>query len=146
MKSRFSAYSLGNVPDFLKGHRLKAVVNFYPILTISAVVSSVSVFSRKLVRLYPRRASPKPTRSQAYVRVIFHIAVKVRGLSIEALSGTEIPCLADDSLLRYPKNCDARFRNMAIGRVRVFQRSCGRGIFRNEKMFWEFREWTYPLR
>ena len=67
----------------------------------------------------------KPTKSQAYARVICHIAVKERGLSIEvSLSETEIERLADDALRRYPKICDARFRKMAIGRVRVFQRSC----------------------
>ena len=69
----------------------------------------------------------KPTKSQAYARVICHIAVKERGLSIEAsLSETEIERLADDALRRYPKICDARFRRLAIGRVRVFQRSCER--------------------
>ena len=66
----------------------------------------------------------KPTRSQAFVRVICHIAVKERGLSIESLSRAEIEDVADDALRRYPKICDTRFRRMAIGRVRVFQRSC----------------------
>ena len=70
--------------------------------------------------------SCKPTKSQAFARVICHIAVKERGLSIESLSGAEIESIADDALLRYPKICDARFRRMAIGRVRAFQRSCGR--------------------
>ena len=32
----------------------------------------------------------KPTKSQAYARVICHIAVKERGLSIEALSETDL--------------------------------------------------------
>ena len=64
----------------------------------------------------------KPTRSQAFARVICHIAVKERGLSIETLSGSEIEDIADDALLRYPKICDERFRQRAIGRVRVFQR------------------------
>ena len=69
----------------------------------------------------------KPTKSQAYARVICHIAVKERGLSIEvSLSETDIERLADDALRRYPKICDARFRKMAIGRVLVFQRSCNR--------------------
>ena len=64
----------------------------------------------------------KPTKSQAYARVICHIAVKERGLSIEvSLSETDIERLADDALRRYPKICDARFRKMAIGRVKVFQ-------------------------
>ena len=67
----------------------------------------------------------KPTKSQAYARVICHIAGKERGLLIEvSLSETEIERLADDALRRYPKICDTRFRKMAIGRVRVFQRSC----------------------
>ena len=66
----------------------------------------------------------KPTKSQAYARVICHIAGKERGLSIEvSLSETEIERLADDALRRYPKICDVRFRRMAVGRVRVFQRS-----------------------
>ena len=68
----------------------------------------------------------KPTRSQAFARVICHIAVKERGLSIEAVSGAEIESIADDALQRYPKICDARFRKIAIGRVRLFQRSCER--------------------
>ena len=66
----------------------------------------------------------KPKKSQAFARVICHIAVKERGLSIEAVSGAEIESIADDALLRYPKICDARFRRMAIGRVWLFQRSC----------------------
>ena len=71
------------------------------------------------------RVGRKPTKSQAYARVVCHIAVKERGLSIEvSLSETEIERLADDVLRRYPKICDDRFRKMAIGRVRVFQRSC----------------------
>ena len=61
----------------------------------------------------------KPMKSQAYARVICHIAGKERGLSIEALSETELERLADDALRRYPKICDARYRKMAIGRVRV---------------------------
>ena len=72
----------------------------------------------------------KPTKSQAYARVICHIAGKERGLSIEvSLSETEIERLADDALRRYPKICDVRFRRMAVGRVRVFQRSCERRLF-----------------
>ena len=71
----------------------------------------------------------KPTKSQAYARVICHIAVKERGLSIEvSLSETEIERLADDALRRYPKICDARFRRLAIGRVRVFR--CFSGVDR----------------
>ena len=65
----------------------------------------------------------KPKKSQAFARVICHIAVKERGLSVEVLSGAEIEDIADDALRRYPKICDARFRQMAIGRVRVFQRN-----------------------
>ena len=57
----------------------------------------------------------KPKKSQAFARVICHIAVKERGLSIEAVSETEIQRIVDDALLRYPKICDARFRKMAIG-------------------------------
>ena len=49
----------------------------------------------------------KPTRSQAFARVICHIAVKERGLSIEAISKTEIESIADDALRMYPKICDA---------------------------------------
>ncbi len=65
----------------------------------------------------------KPTKSQAYARVICHIAVKERGLSIEvSLSETDIERLADDALRRYPKICDARFRQMTIGRNRVLSR------------------------
>ena len=63
----------------------------------------------------------KPTKSQVFARVICHIAVKERGLSIEAsLSETELERLADDALRRYPKICDARFRRLAIGCVWVF--------------------------
>ena len=66
----------------------------------------------------------KPKKSEAFARVICHIAVKERGLSIETLSESEIEDIADDALLRYPKICDVRFRQRAIGRVRMFQRSC----------------------
>ena len=66
----------------------------------------------------------KPKKSEAFARVICHIAVKDLGLSIETLSETEIESIADDALHRYPRICDVRFRKMAIGRVRVFQRSC----------------------
>lgn len=62
----------------------------------------------------------KPKRREAFARVICHIAVKERGLSIEDLSESEIEGIADDALRWYPKICDARFRQMAIGRVRVF--------------------------
>ena len=68
----------------------------------------------------------KPKKNEAFARVICHIAVKDRGLSIEALSETEIESIADDALLWYPKICDVRFRQRAIGRFLVFQRSCGR--------------------
>ena len=68
----------------------------------------------------------KPKKSEAFARVICHIAVKERGLSIESLSESELEGIADDALRMYPKICDVRFRKMAIGRVRVFQRSCGR--------------------
>lgn len=64
----------------------------------------------------------KPKKSEAFARVICHIAVKERGLSINALSGAEIEGIADDALRRYPKICDVRFRQRAIGRVRLFQR------------------------
>ena len=67
----------------------------------------------------------KPTRSQAFARVICHLAVKERGLSIDALSESDIEDIADDALRRYPKICDARFRRMAVSQVRVFQRHCG---------------------
>ena len=66
----------------------------------------------------------KPKKSEAFARVICHIAVKERGLSIKALSESGIERIADDALLRYPKICDARFRRMVIGRFRVFQRRC----------------------
>ena len=52
----------------------------------------------------------KNKKSQAFARVICHIAVKERGLSVEVLSGSEIEDIADDALRRYPKICDARFR------------------------------------
>ena len=64
----------------------------------------------------------KPTRSEAFARVICHIAVKERGLSIDALSGSNIEDIADDALRRYPKICDARFRRMAIDRNSPFSR------------------------
>ena len=66
----------------------------------------------------------KPKKSEAFARVICHIAVKERGLLIEALSESELEGIADDALRRDPKICDVRFRQRAIGRVRVFQRRC----------------------
>ena len=63
----------------------------------------------------------KPKKSEAFARVICHIAVKEKGRLIEALSESEVERIADDALLRYPKICNARFCKKAIGRVRVFQ-------------------------
>ena len=55
----------------------------------------------------------KPTKSQVFAQKICYIALNEWGFLIEALR-------------RFPKECDARFRKMAIGRVRVFQRACER--------------------
>ena len=68
----------------------------------------------------------KPTKSQVFAQRICQIAFNDWGFPIEALSENGLEHLADEALRRYPDECDARFRKMAIGRVLVFQRSCGR--------------------
>ena len=66
----------------------------------------------------------KPTKSQVFAQKICYIALNDLGFPIEALSPSGLEYLADEALQRFPKECDARFRKMAIGRVRVFQRDC----------------------
>ena len=66
----------------------------------------------------------KPTKSQVFAQKICYIALNDWGFPIEALSPSGLEHLADEALRRFPKACDARFRKMAIGRVRVFQRAC----------------------
>ena len=68
----------------------------------------------------------KPTKSQVFAQKICYIALNDSGFPIEALSPSGLEYLADAALRRFPKACDARFRKMAIGRVRVFQRACER--------------------
>ena len=68
----------------------------------------------------------KPTKSQVFAQKICYIAVNDWGFPIEALSPSGLEHLADAALRRFPKECDVRFRKMAIGRVRVFQRACER--------------------
>ena len=68
----------------------------------------------------------KPTKSQVFAQKICYIALKDWGFPIEALSPSGLEYLADEALWRFPKVCDALFRKMAIGRVRVFQRACER--------------------
>lgn len=67
----------------------------------------------------------KPTKSQVFAQKICYIAVSDWGFPIEVISPSALEHLADEALRRFPEECDARFRGMAIGRVRVFQRSCG---------------------
>ena len=64
----------------------------------------------------------KPTKSQVFAQKICYIAVSDWGFPIEVISPSALEHLADEALRRFPKACDARFRQMAIGRVRVFQR------------------------
>ena len=68
----------------------------------------------------------KPTKSQVFAQRICYVAIHEWGLEIESLSENQLEHMADEALLRFPEECDARFRKMAIGRVRVFQRSCER--------------------
>ena len=69
----------------------------------------------------------KPTKSQVFAQKICYIAVSDWGFPIEVISLSALEHLADEALQRFPKACDARFRRMAIGRVRVFQRRCEQG-------------------
>ena len=64
----------------------------------------------------------KPTKSQLLARQICYIALSEWDVSIERLSQRSIELIADNALQRFPSICDARFRNLAIGRVRVLQR------------------------
>ena len=68
----------------------------------------------------------KPTKSQVFAQKICYIALNEWDFPIEALSPSGLEHLADEALRRFPKACDVRFRKMAIGRVRVFQRACER--------------------
>ena len=68
----------------------------------------------------------KPTKSQVFAQKICYIAVSDWDFPIEVISPSALEHLADEARRRFPKACDARFRQMAIGRVRVFQRSCKR--------------------
>ena len=66
----------------------------------------------------------KPTKSQVFAQKICYLAVSDWGFPIEVISPSALEHLADEALRRFPKECDARFRQMAIGRVRVFQQKC----------------------
>ena len=66
----------------------------------------------------------KPTKSQVFAHKICYIAVSEWGFPIEVISPSALEHLADEALRRFPKECDVRFRKMAIGRVQVFQRRC----------------------
>ena len=68
----------------------------------------------------------KPTKSQVFAQKICYIALNDWGFPVEALSPSGLEHLADETLRRFSEECDARFRKMAIGRVRVFQRACER--------------------
>ena len=65
----------------------------------------------------------KPTKSQVFAQKICYIALNDWGFPIKALSPSGLEHLADEALRRFPKECDARFRKMAIG---VFE--CFRGL------------------
>ena len=66
----------------------------------------------------------KPSKSQVFAQKICYIAVNDWGFPIEVLSPSALEHLADEALQQFPEECDTRFRGMAIGRVRVFQRRC----------------------
>ena len=65
----------------------------------------------------------KPTKIHLFAQRICQIAFKDWGFPVEALSENGFEYLADESLQRFPEECDARFRKMAIGHVKVFQRN-----------------------
>ena len=64
----------------------------------------------------------KPTKSQMFARQICRIALMEWDVPIERLSQRSIELIADNALQRFPSMCDGRYRNLAIGRVRVLQR------------------------
>ena len=68
----------------------------------------------------------KPTKSQVFAQKICYIAFNDWDFPIEVISSSALEHLADEALRRFPEECDVRFRQRAIGRVRVFQRACGR--------------------
>ncbi len=63
----------------------------------------------------------KPTKSQMFARQICYIALSEWDVPIERLSQRSIELIADNALQRFPLMCDERYRNLAIGRVRVLQ-------------------------
>ena len=66
----------------------------------------------------------KPSKSQVFAQKICYIAVSDWGFPMEAISLSAFEHLADEALRWFPEECDVRFQQMAIGRVRVFQRNC----------------------
>ena len=87
----------------------------------------VSVFSKGMF-IVNYDLGHKPTKSQVFAQKIFYIAVSDWGFPIEVISPSALEHLADEALRRFPEACDAGFRRLAIGRVRVFQRKCSLGL------------------
>ena len=69
-----------------------------------------------------------PSKSQAFARQICFIAETEWNTAAENLSEREVGRLADEALRRFPGTCDIRFRKMAIGRLKAFQRFCKRQV------------------
>lgn len=65
----------------------------------------------------------KPNKSQMFAQQICRIALTEWDTPIERLTEKALELLADNALQRFPEVCDGRFRNLAIGRVRVLQRN-----------------------
>lgn len=63
----------------------------------------------------------KPSKSQIFAQKVYQIAVNEQGLTLESISLMDIGNLADEALRRFPKKCDARFRQTAINHIRAFQ-------------------------
>ena len=59
-----------------------------------------------------------------FAQRICYVAIHEWDLEIESLSESRLEQMADEALLRFPEECDARFRKMAMGRILVFHRRC----------------------
>lgn len=74
-----------------------------------------------MYRLPHKLSRRKPSKSQSFARQICNIADE-RQIPIEKLSAEMLESLADEAILHFPNICDPDFRDMAIARVKVYQR------------------------
>ena len=62
-----------------------------------------------------------PKKSQVFAQLLMKTAIVDWGIQPEALSESTLEALADYVTEKFPQQCDARFRNRAIARVKLMQ-------------------------